>query len=279
MKRSKIQAARTEWTTEQEKNLRRLYPDHDTHEIASVLGKTYGSVKCRATQLGLKKSPGTMTLPKNATERKIDLDEFIRLYPNRPNRYFYEKYDITYSIVKNIANKYGLKKDPSYRNPGRFNKGHKSWNKGMKGIDLGPNSRRTRFKKGHLPANTEHDGAVKIRSSKGRRYFWIRISKAKWIMLHVYLWEKENGPVPEGHIIIFKDKNPLNCRPENLECISQAENVLRNSGSINLPDSYVAHLVAGRKKFLIEDIKKLPELIELKREQIKLNRAINEQGN
>jgi hypothetical protein len=51
----------------------------------------------------------------------------------------------------------------------------------------------------------------------------------EWKMLHVYMWEAVNGPVPDGHIVVFKDKNPLNCLIENLEMVTREEHMIRNS--------------------------------------------------
>lgn len=36
------------------------------------------------------------------------------------------------------------------------------------------------------------------------------------ISLHVYLWEKENGPVPAGYVVYHMDRDEFNNSPENL---------------------------------------------------------------
>lgn len=90
------------------------------------------------------------------------------------------------------------------------------------------------FKKGNVPLNTLYDGAIRTRTPKkiGKLpYKWIRISKGNWKMLHVYLWEKRYGKPPEGHIIVFKDGDTLNCVLENLELITRQEGMMRNSMS------------------------------------------------
>jgi hypothetical protein len=94
-------------------------------------------------------------------------------------------------------------------------------------------SKQTRFKKGQVPINTLHDGAIRLRHNhkdrNSRPYYWIRVAMGKWEMLHVHNWVKKNGPVPEDYIIVFKDKNTLNCDVENLEMITREENMLRNT--------------------------------------------------
>ena len=36
--------------------------------------------------------------------------------------------------------------------------------------------------------------------------------------LHHVVWEKHHGPIPPGHNIVFRDRNPVNCAPGNLVC-------------------------------------------------------------
>ena len=50
-------------------------------------------------------------------------------------------------------------------------------------------------------------------------YLYIKTDHNKYEMLHKYLWEKENGPVPKGHSLIFLDNNKENCDLSNICCI------------------------------------------------------------
>jgi len=88
----------------------------------------------------------------------------------------------------------------------------------------------TRFKKGQRIYNEMYDGATTIRNDKtGRKYYWIRKAKANWRMLHVHIWEQEFGKVPQGKIVVFKNKDSLDVRIENLELITLTENMRRNT--------------------------------------------------
>lgn len=118
----------------------------------------------------------------------------------------------------------------------RLKPGNVSFNKGKKQSEyMTPEAIartvKTRFKKGHTPHNTKPgNGMIVERADKsGRIYQYIRISKAKWELLHRVVWERKHGPIPEGMIITFKDGNSLNCELDNLEQISMEENMLRNS--------------------------------------------------
>ena len=49
-----------------------------------------------------------------------------------------------------------------------------------------------------------------------------------WDLLHRELWRRRHGEIPEGMCVVFKDKDPMNCRMSNLELITRSENVTRN---------------------------------------------------
>lgn len=112
---------------------------------------------------------------------------------------------------------------------GRFPKGNIPVNKGTHPPTVGRMGE-TQFKKGHLPHNTKplgyerisKDGYIEIKinenpdKNKGEKFF-----KAK----HHIVWEKVNGKIPKGYIVIFLDGNPLNCAIENLALISRAEHL------------------------------------------------------
>lgn len=116
-----------------------------------------------------------------------------------------------------------------------FRKGAKPFNKGKRLAEyVSPDKieriKITQFKKGQKPKNTLHDHAVvKRRDKTGIVYLYIRVSMAKWAPLQRYIWEQQNGSIPEGHNIIFKDRNSLNCNLGNLELVSNADLMLRNS--------------------------------------------------
>jgi hypothetical protein len=48
------------------------------------------------------------------------------------------------------------------------------------------------------------------------------------------LWVDRHGPVPPGHIVLFKDRDRLNVELRNLKLLSRADNMRRNTVH-NLP--------------------------------------------
>jgi len=110
----------------------------------------------------------------------------------------------------------------------RFKKGHVTWNKGMKGLQIGGGE--TQFKKGNEPYNTKFDGCISIRKDKSKKaYKYIRITKSKWVLLQRHIWEQSNGPIPEGALVKFADGNSMNCDLTNLYLSNRPDNMDSNT--------------------------------------------------
>lgn len=113
---------------------------------------------------------------------------------------------------------------------GRFEKGNIPQNKGRKGY-IAPGCEKGWFQKGDQPWDTVPVGTI-VEKSDG--YLWKKINdlpggwRQNWKQLHLLVWEEGNGPVPEGHRVIFKDGNRRNCDLENLALVTLAENAVLN---------------------------------------------------
>lgn len=119
----------------------------------------------------------------------------------------------TYNGLKQWTVKHGVLSGRT----GQFCRQQEPWNKGKKGVN-GYSS--TRFKPGSISARAKpllservgKDGEIQIKVRKrGKTY----ISKARW------LWEQDNGPLPRGHIVRFKDGDNRNLSPANLVAVSR----------------------------------------------------------
>lgn len=131
---------------------------------------------------------------------------------------------------------------------GRFEKGLVPQNKGKRMPDaVRAKVAHTWFKKGQLPHNTKHEGYISVRRDPtGRQYFWMNLGGKRYQMLHRYLWERANGPVPAGHRVTFRDGNQGNCVLENLELVTDQEAMRRNSIMNWPPDIRDAMRLIGR---------------------------------
>lgn len=228
---------------------------------------------------------------------KKDIKILKKLYPTTPTKNISELLNRSISSVYGAADIHNIKKSKEFMrteasgrmkkgtHKGRqyhFKKGHKPWNAGTKGL-MKPNS--GTFKSGHKPPNTLFDGAIRTRiettrSGKQIPYKWIRISKAKWKMLHVYNWEKKNGPLPKGYILVFKNGDTTNCDIKNLRMISNADHMRET----HLKDETLAVRLSQQKwaggnrkgvnREFYKEILKQKELLNLKRQQLILNKII-----
>ncbi|OCY53704.1 HNH endonuclease signature motif containing protein [Acinetobacter pittii] len=139
---------------------------------------------------------------------------------------FNEKFNTNISI-DNIS---GLCKRNKWKTgrTGCFEKGSVPPNKGTKGL-TGAN--RTSFKKGQSPWNKEPIGYERIDKKDG--YIHIKIAEPNIFALkHRHIWEKHFGPVPDKHVIAFKNQDKSDCRIENLILMKKSE-MLRYSQSFH----------------------------------------------
>lgn len=91
----------------------------------------------------------------------------------------------------------------------------------------------TRFKPGARPQTWQPVGTI---SDDGDGYLKKKISDRRdvpsrhnWKYLHVLAWEQHNGPVPAGHNVVFRNGNKHDIRIENLQLLSDADLMRRNT--------------------------------------------------
>ena len=115
---------------------------------------------------------------------------------------------------------------------GQFPKGLTPWNKGMKGLSF-PGMEATQFKPGNVPHNWVPIGSERITKDG---YIQVKIQDGKkqknWRGKHILIWEAANGPLPEGHAIIFGDGNKRNFDLDNLILVSRAQLALLNKNRL-----------------------------------------------
>ena len=227
------------WTKYEILYLREKYPDStiSIRQIAENMGRTIPMVQYQARKLGLKKTP----VHKKWTPEKIKM--LRKYYPDLQAKEVASKIDMSVSSIWNKAQELKLRKSRQFYQKEaqrllesgakyRFSKGHVPANKGKKmAPEVYEKVKHTFFKSGHLPKNTKYDGHISIRKDKlsGKSYKYIRVAQGNYIELHRFVWENQNGKIPSGHNIVFKNGNTLDCRIENLECISNKELMQRNT--------------------------------------------------
>lgn len=114
---------------------------------------------------------------------------------------------------------------------GRFVEGREPPNKGKKCAPgtggRHPNAQRTQFKKGDKPFNVKPVGHERLTEDG---YVLINIDEVnphtgygrRYVLKHVHLWERENGPVPEGMCLKSLDGDRSNSNPSNWTLIPRS---------------------------------------------------------
>lgn len=172
----------------------------------------------------------------------MNINDIIReRFPNERTQDLADDLGLTYYQVANRAFNMGIKKSDEFKmsehsgrhnlieagKKSRFTKGHTPHNKGKKmSDDVYQKVKGTMWKPGNRPHNWKPDGTV-LRRSDG--YLYYKISDGNWILYHQKIWMDINGEIPKGSIVVFRDKNRMNCDISNLDLITMAENAIRNS--------------------------------------------------
>jgi len=173
----------------------------------------------------------------------------VEIYPHIPTDWIAQVFGFPIKAVYAKAAALGLKKTEAFlaselagrirtgRNigaDGRFKKGAAPWNKGTSYI-AGGRSAETRFKPGHRGGKaTELYKPIGTERISKDGYLERKINddfplQKRWRAVHLLVWEEANGPLPPGHAIAFKDGNKENRALANLECITRAELMRRNT--------------------------------------------------
>ena len=186
-----------------------------------------------------------------------ELARLKAFYPDVPAAKLAKAMGRSVRSVYAMANICGLHKSEAFLNsplsgrvrPGqggktKFPKGNIPWNAGMKGWKP-KGSEKGHFKKGQMPHNHKPVGSTRI-SKDG--YMEVKVKEPKkWRAVHVLEWEKHNGKVPRGYIVVFKG-DKLNTDISNLELITRAENMRRNSHYNKYPPE-ISRLIQLRGAF------------------------------
>jgi hypothetical protein len=233
------------WSSEEIDRLRQVYGTKPVEDVASLLGRTKKSVASKAK---------TLRLGKRKFWTPEELDRVRELYPHLATSEVAKALGRSELSVYQAADKLGLRKTPERLKqvgiqPGsnlgaayRFQKGLVPANKGVKRPGWAPGRMsETQFKPGArsgkaaenyrlvgtvLAADPEGFLRVKVRDHGPGCRGW---HPEVWPLVHHKVWEENKGPIPEGHHVAFKDGNRQNCAIENLELVSQAEMMARNT--------------------------------------------------
>jgi hypothetical protein len=230
------------YTREQLEFLHKAYRGLHVHELTAVFNRVFRTDKTEAAIRSALKNHGItcnlaykyhlfggpirlLTAKQNEFIEKHYLRCGIKDLTRRVNRQF--GLDLRESQLRSFVRNHAIQSGRT----GRFANGHRPFNKGMKGWQAGGRSAETRFKTGNRPQTWVPVGSTRVIKDGilQRKISDTGYTPRDWQSVHSMLWEEHHGPVPKGHIVVFRDGNNKNICIENLELISMTENMRRNS--------------------------------------------------
>ena len=186
---------RAPWTPQQLRLLRELYPDLLGETVTREIGRPLESVYAKAAELGLRKS-----------EAFLASDRAGRIQRGKHSP----------AMVAT-----------------QFRRGDSPWNKGLKGLCY-EGSKATQFQQGQKPHTWMPIGSHRIAMGNLER----KVNDlpggnhVRWHPVHRLVWEAAHGPVPAGHIVVFRPGMHTAqleaITLDRIECITRAENAARN---------------------------------------------------
>lgn len=205
------------WTKRELAVIRREYPHKATKLIAATLRRPLSGVYRTANGLGVKKSAAFLASSESGRLTKLNAAGVAYRYP----------------------------------------KGHVPANAGLRRPGYAPGRMAdTQFKKGRLPSEARNykpigsfricaDGLLERKVTDDPKI----VPARRWIGVHRLVWADANGPIPEGHAVVFKPGHATTdlekITLDVLELISRAELMRRNSYHTNYPKD-IAQLIQLR---------------------------------
>lgn len=228
------------WPPADDALMRAEYGRTPTRELAARIGVTPGAINQRAKKLGLDAGRSVWTPDRIAQLRG--------LYATHSAQECADLMGLTYKQVVHGVKRAGLRKSREWKvarmreahqqgigggQHTRFAPGHTTWNAGTTGLDLG--GKATRFQPGQRngraaqlwrPIGTESVDAdgypVRKVAETGNKW-------RDWRPVHHLVWESAGREIPPGYALVFRDGDKRNATLDNLELITRADLMARNS--------------------------------------------------
>ena len=218
--------------------LRTAYMKMNVRDLSRAFNRKFDTKKTEcALKSALKKHGilcGRTGRDRLISPRRIYSDEQVQFVrdncPHMPKKELLKRFNARFGTEITLSKLKALMANRKV-NSGRtgcFPKGHRPWNYGTKGQGLtGPNKKS--FKKGNIPPNRKPLWHERICSKDG--FILMKVPEknpytgfpTRYKHKHVWVWEQEHGPVPDGHVVFFIDGDKTNCVPGNLMLIQRAE--------------------------------------------------------
>lgn len=163
-------------------------------------------------------------------------------YPHERSADLAKSMGLTLGQVHRRAHALSIKKTPEFRaqhgnllngitgKKTRFPKGNEAWNKGKPHPSTG-RAAEHQFKPGMLPHNHKPIGHERITADGylERKVTDTGVTRTDYVAVHRLVWMAAHGPIPAGHVVVFRSADKTNTALDNLDMISRADLARRNS--------------------------------------------------
>lgn len=218
---------------------RTLYPHMPNDQFMAMTGLTVHNLKYHSDRLGVKKTAAAKAYY-SRTDWTADREGFIRdNFFIMTNAQLAKAVGVTLTVLRNKTREMGLKRNEV-----------ENWKPAAIAF---------------LVANYKQMGDVEI--MENLRRLWPR--KIGWNRGHIH---KKRGLLK----LFRSDEEKLAIIKKHVSPGGRSFTILRNSALVNMPDTYIASLIAWRNKDLQKEVLKYPEIIDIKRKEVILSRAIKE---
>lgn len=249
------------WTEEELTYLREIAPGNSREETRRLMSEKFNhdftlsqiiSIRKRYNIRSDKIKPFEGKLHIWTEEEKAYLREIAQGRSREEMRVLMNEkfdYDFTLSQIVNACNRFKIKNGRQTT----FQKGQTTWNKGLKGV---MKANKGSFKKGNIPAVYKPVGSERIASDG---YHHIKVADPNvWKYKHVVIWEEANGPLPEGHVVLFADGDKNNLSLDNLLLVSRKELAVLNKQRLIYEDKDLTKvgLTIAKLKIKTQQLKK-----------------------
>ena len=168
--------------------------------------------------------------------------KLIALYPDHSAGQIAAAIGRSRISVKNRVNRLRLRKS---ENSGNFKPGRETWNKGHV-YQQHENCVATQFKPGNKPSTWRPIGHERI-TDEGyhqRKLTDTGVTMRDYVNVHWIVWREAGREIPKGMALVFRDGDKSNITLDNLELVTRAELMRRNSCHNHGPE--IAELVRLR---------------------------------
>lgn len=133
-----------------------------------------------------------------------------------------------------------------------FKPGQKAWNKGIP-FRSGGRSHETWFKTGQPPINWRPVGSERVNVDG---YIEVKTTEpGNWELKHRVVYQEHFGEIPEGHAVVFNNRDRTDCRPENLLLVTRGQlavlnkrGLLQGDAELNKTAVLIADVIMAMKK-------------------------------